>query len=911
MSEHRRKPPQDGGNAPGRRGAQPGGERQPPGGRPPYNGNPAGAPGAGGPGAGAPGSRRRATARPGGQQHTAQQPRMTRAEMRKAAKRGGGRAANGTTGPSGRAGRTPPKKRFIDYPRWGKSGVRRWLPSWKQMLSVFLIFFGGSVAAVGVAYSQTTLPDLNKAVQQQNNIYQWSDGTTLATTGETNRQIVHLDHISTEMQWAAISAENASFKTDHGIDPKGIARAVLNMAQGGETQGGSTITQQYVKNAFLSQDQTLSRKVKELFVTLRVDKEKSKEEILEGYLNTSWFGRGSYGVQAAAKAYYNMNAKDLDACHAAMLAGLLKGAGYYDPSLNAANHARAVARWGDILDNMVRFNHLSQADRDKCTTFPEPVKEQGASNLGGQKGYLVDTAQRFVKSKGIEQKDLDRGGYTIRTTFDKKKVAELEAAVKKVSKANFDAKKRPKTDSDVQVGAASVEPGTGKIVALYGGPDYLKHFTNNADSTGIPIGSTMKPIVLASAMEYGVQTKLDSQGKPTRITPDSRYNGNDKIRIRQLDGNYVTQQDGSVLLQTNESPKAWGYISLRTAMLYSVNTPFVQLGEDVGLKKVSEMSQAVGLRKESLASLNASFSIGTSTPSAIRMANAYATFAASGTEVDPYSVVSVTHEGTKLKGFGQPESNRAMDAAVADTVTDVLKDVIWKDGGTGAAAKALGRVAAGKTGTTDENKSAWFVGYTPQLSTAVAMWREKPGSKKGLQQMYGLGTGNISDSVHGGKYPTEIWTEYMTAALQGTQEQPFPTPGDLDAVKLDASGAPSTASPSPSASASSEPPSAPPSDTPSRRPPSAPTMPDPGNSDGFPDGGGNGNGAGGWNTGGVLGGGNGNGNGPGGTSPTPVDSPETTPSAPEGGGGGRPGGVGGGTGGGWLGGTTGAADSGG
>ncbi|WP_255743914.1 transglycosylase domain-containing protein [Streptacidiphilus sp. ASG 303] len=805
---------------------------------------------------------------------------MTRAEMRKAAKRGGGRAGSAAAAPAGRAGRTPPPKRFIDYPRWGRSGVRRWLPSWKQVLSTFLIFFGCSTAAVGVAYSRTKMPELAKAVVQQNNIYLWDDGkTTLATTGTTNRQIVPLANISKAMQDAAISAENASFWTDRGIDPKGIARAVLNMAKGGATQGGSTITQQYVKNAFLNQDQTVTRKLKELFITLKVGKTMTKKEILEGYLNTSWFGRDSYGVQAAAKAYYNEKAENLDACHAAMLAALLKGAGYYDPSLNAANHARAVQRWNDILDNMVRFNHLTQADRDKCKTFPEPIKRQAASGLSGQRGYLVDLATKYIEANSngrITEQQLARGGYTIRTTFNRRKVEELEAAVKKVS-AKFDPKKRRATDSYVQIGAASVEPRTGKIVAIYGGPDFLKHFTNNANASGIQIGSTMKPIVLASAMEYGVQTHL-TDGKPTPITPESRYNGNNKIKIRDTNGNYVKLKDGSYLLQTNESPRAWGYVSLRTAMLYSINTPFVQLGEDVGLDRVRNMALAVGLHKESLASLNASFSIGTSTPSPIRMASAYGTFAASGAQVDPYSVESVSRNGVPEAGFKPPQSRTAMKPAVADTVTDVLKDVIAKDGGTGHAAKALGRVAAGKTGTTDDNKSAWFVGYTPQLSTAVAMWRENPGSGQGLLKMYGLGTGNVNDSVHGGAYPTEIWTLYMKAALNGVPEVPFPVPGTLDGTQVDEVGAPNTAvpttaptteAPSPSASASTAPPSSSPTTSPTPLPSKT-------------NGNGGGNGNGGWN-GGLLTGG-----GTGGPTSSPTSSPDPTPTVSSSGG--RPGG---------------------
>lgn len=218
--------------------------------------------------------------------------------------------------------------------------MRRWLPSWKQLLSIFLIFFGGGVAAVGTAYAMTSVPDPKSMVNNQPNIYYWADGSEMTRTGSLTRQVVPIGDINRSAQDAVIAAENESFRTDPGIDPKGIARAVYNMASGQATQGGSTITQQYVKNAYLNQSQTLSRKLKEFFITLKINQKMSKDDILDGYLNTSWFGRQSYGIQAAAHNYYNVDAKDLNVCQSAMLAGLLKGAGLYDPSLSAANHAR-------------------------------------------------------------------------------------------------------------------------------------------------------------------------------------------------------------------------------------------------------------------------------------------------------------------------------------------------------------------------------------------------------------------------------------------------------------------------------------------------------------------------------------------------------------------------------------------
>lgn len=328
MSEHRRRSPNSGGGD------------QPPGGpngqRPyAYGSAPEGAPSYDHPGQPRPNRAAGPRGPQSGMRETSQQPRLSRAEMRKAAQKRGRKGGGGPEGPGrdGRgAGAKPPgKKRFIDYPRWGKSGVKRWMPSWKQLLTLFLIFSGGGVAAVGTAYAMTNVPLLKDLVNDQPNTYYWADGSPMTSTGSTHRVIVPIGDINPSAQNAVIAAENETFKTDSGIDPKGIARAIYNMASGGATQGGSTITQQYVKNAYLNQSQTISRKLKEFFITLKISQKESKDDILDGYLNTSWFGRGSTGIQAAAHNYYGVDAKDLNTCQSAMLAGLLKGAALYDP----------------------------------------------------------------------------------------------------------------------------------------------------------------------------------------------------------------------------------------------------------------------------------------------------------------------------------------------------------------------------------------------------------------------------------------------------------------------------------------------------------------------------------------------------------------------------------------------------
>ncbi|MER6071418.1 transglycosylase domain-containing protein [Streptomyces sp. NPDC001817] len=669
-------------------------------------------------------------------------------------------------------------KRWIDYPRAGRTGPRRWLPSWRQVLASLLFCVGGLAAAVGYAYATTTIPDPNPSTLLQNNVYYWSDGTVLATDGSVNRENVTLAQVPKDVQADFIAAENASFYTDPGIDPQGIARALVHMAEGGNVQSGSTITQQFVKNTYLDQSQTLSRKFRELLISAKIGASMSKQQILQGYLNTCYFGRQANGVQAAARVYYGLPVEKLTVSQGAFLAAAVN-----EPSLfqyaDADPRARsqAQARWSWVLDRMVTTGSLTQAQRARIAAagFPAPRKWAPGSGLTGQAGYLVQLARSYVQAHdlGITDSGLSRGGYQIHTTFDRKKTAELAKAVAQVRAERLDPGRRA-ADRDVQAGAASVDPATGRIVAVYGGPGYQQaHYADNADTSGVPVGSTFKPVVLASALQYGAVLKPGTT--PAPITPASRFNGDDGIQIKDRQGNYVTDdKDPTGLLhQHNDTPHRWGYIALRTAMEQSVNTPYVQLGEDVGYGDVAGTAKTLGLRPESLAAPSAGFYIGTSTPSAIRMAGAYATFAASGMRATPYSVTEVTHDGAVLPGFTAPAPVRALPAAVADNVTDVLRGVIAR--GTGTRARALGRTAAGKTGTTDDYRSAWFIGYTRQLATSVVLFKEDPAHPQ-LQSLAGVGG---LQKVFGGDIPTEIWTRYMRDALAGLPDLPFPAPASL------------------------------------------------------------------------------------------------------------------------------------
>ncbi|MER7349972.1 transglycosylase domain-containing protein [Streptomyces aurantiacus] len=630
----------------------------------------------------------------------------------------------GTHAQRARALKTTARRRgrrvLIDYPRRGRRGVRRWLPSWRQWLSTCLLGSGGLAGLFTYVYVTVDVPDENAAARREANVYYWSDGTQMVSTGEVNRQNVELKDVPRSVRNAVIAAENASFYSDSGVSPQGLGRALVNMVKGQETQGGSTITQQYVKNTYLSQDQTVTRKVREFVISLKVDQRKTKDEILQGYLNSSWFGRGAYGVEAAAHAYYGIPARKLDASQGALLAALLKGAEMYDPSVSAANHRRAKARWAWILDRQVAVGRMSAKERARYKKFPEPQKESRSTSLSGhygQTGYLVDIANKYVRQRtGLTDKDLARGGYKIYTTFDKGRVHRLARSVKGVLRRELDPEKRAQ-DKGVQVGAASVRTRDGAVLALYGGADATRHFSNNADTSGVPAGSAFKPFVLAAALQDGVPADRPGIGG---MTPGE-------------------------------------------ALVEGGNATYQELGREIGQRRVRDVAVGAGMLEQSMARPDDSFPLGTSTPSAIRLASAYGTFARGGLQHDPYSVTSVTKDGEAVEGLEPPRTRRALDPRVAHQVGAALRD---------AAVDSLGRVtakggrpvAAGRTTGQDRFKSAWFAGYTPEVSTAVTLFRTRPRDPL-LQPLSGVGG---KASRHGNALTERIWRD----ALRGVDLAP-------------------------------------------------------------------------------------------------------------------------------------------
>ncbi|MFF4369321.1 transglycosylase domain-containing protein [Streptomyces sp. NPDC001594] len=653
------------------------------------------------------------------------------------------RPARGRGGPPG-----GPKKR---------EGWRRLVPRRRTALWCAL---GGTLAFIGAlvaGYFLVDVPDPNEHATSQGNVWEYADGSVIARTGAVNRNSVPLDAMSKAAQQATLAAEHRDFYKDPAISVPAIARAVAANVTGGTRQGGSTITQQFVKNHYLTQDISLTRKFKELFIAVKVGQRMSKDDILQSYLNTNYYGRGAYGIQAAAQAYYGVNAADLNAEQGAYLATLLNAPALYDVKKNPRYRDRALARWTYVMDGMADKDWLTPAER-ATARFPEPLDFKPSAGQAGQAGYLIDAARQYLLAhKTVTEAELEAGGFTIRTTFDKRRQDALAQSVT----SELGATLRPDTrkgDENVRVGAASVDNATGNVLAVYGGPDYVKQYVNDATRRDVQAGSTFKPFALAAALE---EKAKDGNGRP--ITPGSLYDG---------DNGYAVRETG--YRPGNQGQRDYGRVSVRRAMVQSVNTVFTQLAQDAGLRNVRGTSVALGLPDDTpeLAAVP-SLPLGVATPSAVDMAGAYATLANHGLRNAPRMVDRLTAAGAD-RHVPEVAEERAVSARTADTVTDVLRDVVDDPEGTGRAAKELGRASAGKTGTTNEKKSVWYVGYTPQISTSVALFREAPVTHAKLA-MDTLG----GESVGGGTLPARIWTAYNRTALEGEPAERFTAPGGV------------------------------------------------------------------------------------------------------------------------------------
>ena len=625
----------------------------------------------------------------------------------------------------------------------------------RKLLIRAAIFVGGFGFIAGTtlfafAYFTVSIPDANAFVNSQSTIIQYSNGEEIGRVGSENRQIVPLAKIPMNVRNAVLAAEDRSFYSNRAFSVTGIARAVINNLRGGSLQGGSTITQQYAKTAFLTPERTIQRKIKELVIAIKLENQLSKDQIFESYLNTIYFGRGSYGVQTASQQYFNRNVDQLTNAQAIVISCILRSPGFYDPSYSKENEDRLTARFDYVLKGMVEAKTLTPEDAAKIK-FPTIAPRVTSGSLSGPKGHIIEAVSKELKSLGFTEEQLQVGGLTIKTTIDQRAQTAAVDAINKLTPT--------KVPENLHIALAAIRPGTGEIVAMYGGADYLKRQLNDATQAIALAGSTFKPFALIAALEAGIPLT-------------SMWNGDSPQTFDDLGKPYEVGNYGN---------EGWGQVDLLFATKHSINTVYVPLGQKAGLENVVSAARRAGIPESVAMMPTPSVALGPASPRVIDVTNAYATFAAQGIKSKPYLVTSVIGSNKGVLYEGKPQTEEVFSKEVMADLTYALKSVV--NGGTGAAALALGRPAAGKTGTSQSNASAWFSGYTPQLAAAVSFFRDDA-----TQTLNGIGG---LTSVTGGSFPARIWTAFMKGALKGEPVMDFPAPsniGGLDPIVMTSGG---------------------------------------------------------------------------------------------------------------------------
>ncbi|WP_380283736.1 transglycosylase domain-containing protein [Kitasatospora purpeofusca] len=610
-------------------------------------------------------------------------------------------------------------------------------------------------------------------------------GGLIAKVYERDRTVLAAEQMSPYMRQAQVDIEDARFYEHGAVDLKGVLRAISKNAESGTaSEGASTLTQQYVKNVNIEkagEDQeavlaamrkTLGRKIQELKVAIKLEEDLPKEQILTNYLNITYYGNGAYGVEAASQRYFSKSNKDLTVAEAATLAGLVQNPSQYDPK---AHPQAAQNRRNTVIDKMLENKHITEEQAKEAKAAPLGLKykdpQRGCITAQAGMGFFCDYVRQVVKRDPVfggtaaeRKKFWDQGGLNIYTTLDPEKQAAAQNAVSSNVRV---------TDS-VSAAASMVEPGTGKILAMaqtrpYGiEPAKNQTVVNlNVDAAmgggnGFQPGSTFKPVVAAAAMEAG-------------LPPTQEYTSPNRIEyptMKTCDGTWKNT-DRPKTTVPNESASEKGPYQLKQAMALSVNTYFVQMEQEIGLCAVKQMANKLGITSRAsgkpLDEVPA-MALGVEEVSPLTMAGVYAAFAAGGTYCAPVAISKIT----TVEGKDVPVPPARCETAFSENTARVLNTIlngVTESGGTGSALSLEGdRQIAGKTGTSDHKKAAWFSGYTPQLATSV--WLGGPAG--GVEMRNITINGKYRPEVFGADGPGPIWRDAMNQALRGTPKQSLP-----------------------------------------------------------------------------------------------------------------------------------------
>ena len=667
----------------------------------------------------------------------------------------GSTAFSGGTGGGG--GTKPPTK--------GNGKKQPEGPRWKRVAKItgLSVLIGGAAVLVlgffglAIQYSRLSVPEPADFAQAQSSTITYSNGTTvMGRLGVADRTIVDISTLPEYVPHAFVASEDRTFYTNPGIDVMGTARALFKTVVLGHKQGGSTITQQYVERYYVGETTTsIKGKINEALLAYKIDNQQEKNEVLGNYMNTIYFGRGAYGIEAAARQYFGKSAADLTYSEAAMIVGIVPAPSAWDPAIDPE---RAEQRWNYVLDGMLELGYITQAQRD-AAVFPETIEYQNKETYGGPTGYLLTTALKEVEAQtGITQDDIQSMGYTVVTTINKKAQKATVAAVKKIPDGHSD---------NLQVAAVTLDPKTGAIKSMYGGADYLQRQRNAVTQDIAQAGSTFKPFALIAALEKGISLK-------------STYSGRNLMTVHGFERKV-----------RNFGNASFNKISLADATAFSVNTVYAQVGQQVGPQAVEDVAVQAGLPEDTAGLTdNAANVLGTASPHPLDMARAYATIANDGVRTEPYIVAKVLDADGNVVYEHKTVSERQFSSDVIADATYAMTQVVQK--GSGTYVKALNRPIAGKTGTSNDNKSAWFVGFTPSVVGAVALYQVgEDGSAQNIDTFGGF------DQITGGTVPARVFTWMMAPILKGKDIEKFPARANIGVV--------ASATPKPSVTPSSKP----------------------------------------------------------------------------------------------------------
>ncbi|KAB8196429.1 hypothetical protein FH608_006670 [Nonomuraea phyllanthi] len=652
----------------------------------------------------------------------------------------------------------------------GRGGWRRFVPSWKIVVAGFVVLAAGIFGMIMVAYANTPVPSEAQAdaLAQQSTIYYRDGKTEIARIGK-KRESVDISKISKTVQDAAVAIENDTFYEDSGISIPGMVRSVWMTATGQQRQGASTITQQMARAYYdgLSQEVSIKRKVMEIFVAVKLDETMTKDQIMQTYLNTINFGR-AWGVEAASKAYFGdkVTAAKLTPAQAAYLAARIQQPNWADDS------PALKERFNTVIQYMARQWPDKYGQLPQTAKFPKVVRNASENELGGIRGYMVVQVLEELKERGLTPDEVRSGGYHIISTFDRKLMRAAKEAVKSTTSS---------MSREYHAGLAAVDPRNGRVLAFYGGDNYVKDSFNEPFDAAKQAASAFKPYVLAAWLQAGYSLK-------------SYVPGNETVP-KEIPG---IQKEG-IRNSHNVGP-----VNVIEATAESVNTAFVSMAYALPgqLDDVKNLVESAGFNQKRMEAdvkeHSYQFSIGSAPVTPVEQAAGYSIFANGGKYTKYHVVQEVKQNGQVVYGE-QRASKQVIDPGVAADATVALEEVLRS--GT-ARGQGLGnRPAAGKTGTNNDEKEAWFVGFTPQISTAVGFYREecrtkggkvvqpinascpvtpggKPSKRYSGEKPYSSAF-EVSLGFEGAGAPTATWRKFMLAAHEGLPVEQFPKKADI------------------------------------------------------------------------------------------------------------------------------------